>query len=423
MSLMSQSINLYNQLAKHKLFNKTINFNLKRIQLALSKLNHPERKLYNVIQVIGSDGKFSVLRALRFFIEENKQTVSTHVSPSITDIRERFWMGDRYLTHQEIKKTIKTIEKLKIPLTIYEVLTLVFIINASNKNTDYVIQEAGCLWKLDSNNVIDFPLMQIIVNINKQHLNFLKKKTLNEVINQKVGYLSNFTNIYVGKQKNSVLKKIKKKLKKNKSNIKFSNNWKLIKKKNNFFYKDKNIKLNLNTKYIHSKGLLENLCLAIQIALDLKIEKNIILKTIPKIYYRARIDYLKKGKLTNNLYNNEKILIDGCHSETSGKNLADYLKSLKKSVYGVWAMTKNKDPDKFIKQFNGVFKKIITIPIENEPASLSNKLLLKIAKKNNFKVESSRNIEEALKKISSKEKKIICIFGSLYLCGNILNKN
>ena len=86
-------------------------------------------------------------------------------------------------------------------------------------------------------------------------------------------------------------------------------------------------------------------------------------------------------------------------------------------------MTKNKDPDKFIKQFNGVFKKIITIPIENEPASLSNKLLLKIAKKNNFKVESSRNIEEALKKISSKEKKIICIFGSLYLCGNILNKN
>ena len=25
--------------------------------------------------------------------------------------------------------------------------------------------------------------------------------------------------------------------------------------------------------------------------------------------------------------------------------------------------------------------------------------------------------------VSSKEKKIICVFGSLYLCGNILNKN
>ena len=130
---MSKSINLYNQLANHKLFNKTVNFNLQRIKLALKKLNHPERKLSNVIQVIGSDGKFSVLRALRFFIEGNNQTVSTHVSPSLVDIRERFWMGNRYLSYSEIKSTIKLIEKLKIPLTIYEVLTLVFLINASKK--------------------------------------------------------------------------------------------------------------------------------------------------------------------------------------------------------------------------------------------------------------------------------------------------
>ena len=36
---MSQSINLYKQLANHKLFNKTINFDLKRIKLVLKKLN------------------------------------------------------------------------------------------------------------------------------------------------------------------------------------------------------------------------------------------------------------------------------------------------------------------------------------------------------------------------------------------------
>ena len=56
---MSQSINLYKQLANHKLFNKTINFDLKRIKLVLKKLNHPERKLNNVINFLGSSGKFS----------------------------------------------------------------------------------------------------------------------------------------------------------------------------------------------------------------------------------------------------------------------------------------------------------------------------------------------------------------------------
>ena len=59
----SQSISLYNLLAKKKLFTKTVNFDLKRIKLALTKLDNPEKKLKNVINVIGSDGKYSVLNA------------------------------------------------------------------------------------------------------------------------------------------------------------------------------------------------------------------------------------------------------------------------------------------------------------------------------------------------------------------------
>ena len=46
---MSQSTNLYNQLARNNLFSKSVNFDLKRIKLILKKLNHPERKLKNVI--------------------------------------------------------------------------------------------------------------------------------------------------------------------------------------------------------------------------------------------------------------------------------------------------------------------------------------------------------------------------------------
>ena len=101
---MSQSINLYNQLANHKLFNKSVNFGLKRIKLALRLLEHPEKKLKNVISVIGESGKFTTLFSLKSFIEANNQKVTTHVSPSIRDIKERFFMGDQYLNHQEIKK-------------------------------------------------------------------------------------------------------------------------------------------------------------------------------------------------------------------------------------------------------------------------------------------------------------------------------
>ena len=195
--LMSQSINLYNQLAKNKLFSKSVNFDLRRIKLVLTKLDNPERKLKNVINIIGSDGKYSLLTSLKYFIEANKQKVSAYISPSLKDIKERFWMGNNFLSHKEIKETIKIIEKQKINLTIFEVLTVIFILNAAKNDNEYNLIEAGALFAKDSTNVFDFPKVQAVVNINKQHLNFLKKKTLNEVILQKVGFLSNFTNIYI----------------------------------------------------------------------------------------------------------------------------------------------------------------------------------------------------------------------------------
>jgi dihydrofolate synthase/folylpolyglutamate synthase len=420
---MSQSINLYKQLANHKLFNKTINFDLKRIKLVLKKLNHPERKLHNVINVLGSSGKFSTLFSLKSFIEANKQTVTAYISPSLKDIKERFWIGNRYLTHQEIKQSIKIIEKLKVPLTIFEVLTVIYIINASKQAADYHLIEAGALFAKDSTNVFDFPLAQVVVNINKQHLNFLSKKTLDEVIYQKIGFLNNFTNIYVGKQKPNVLRKIKNILKNNKSNIIYPNSWKLIKKKNRYFYQDKKNKIKLNTKTIHSKGLLENLCHAIKIALNLKIDKKIIKKTIPKIFFEGRFQYLDKGKIKKKLKKHEKIMLDGAHAETDAKNLANYLRSIRLPKYGIWTMMKNKEPDIFIKQFKEIFKKIITIPIENEKGSMPAQELSRIALKNKFNVEKANTFNEALKKISSKEKKLIVCFGSLYNAGNILNKN
>ena len=420
---MSQSISLYKQLANHKLFSKTINFDLKRIKLVLKKLGHPEKKLNNVINFLGSSGKYTTLYSLKNFIEANNQTASSYISPSLRDIKERFWMGNRFLMHQEIRQSIKLIARLKVPLTIFEVLTVIYIIHASKQNTNYHLVEAGALFAKDSTNVFDFPLAQVIVNINKQHLNFLKRKTLEEVVYQKVAFLSNFTQIYVGKQTSNVLTRIKKNLKNNKSKINYPNTWKLIKKNNYYFYQDKKNKIKLNTQKIHSKGLLENLCHAIKIALDLKINRKIIEKTIPIISFEGRLQYLKNGKIKNKLHKNEQIMLDGAHAETDAKNLANYLRNIKLPKYAIWAMMKNKEPDLFIKQFKGILRKIITIPIENEKNCVSARDLEIIAKKNQFNVDKANNFNEAIMKITSKDKKLIICIGSLYNVGNILSKN
>ena len=118
----------------------------------------------------------------------------------------------------------------------------------------------------------------------------------------------------------------------------------------------------------------------------------------------------------------DKIIV-ATSKDKDNRPLLTYLKKIKIPKYGIWAMTKNKNPDLFIKQLKGVFKKIITMPINNEVNSVSAQELYKVATENKLNVEKSDNFAQALKKISSKEKKLIVCFGSLYNCGNILNKN
>ena len=53
------------------------------------------------------------------------------------------------------------------------------------RKNDYNLIEAGALFAKDSTNVFDFPLMQVVVNINKQHLNFVKKKICQKLLNKR----------------------------------------------------------------------------------------------------------------------------------------------------------------------------------------------------------------------------------------------
>jgi len=80
-------------------------------------------------------------------------------------------------------------------------------------------------------------------------------------------------------------------------------------------------------------------------------------------------------------------------------------------------------PEKFLKKFKNIFTKIITVTIPNEPNSLKANDLKKICIKNNYETETAKDIFQAVKKCSDKEKKTIVIMGSNYLIGHVLTKN
>ena len=411
----------YNQLQKK--YSRKITLGLSRIKKALKLLGNPEKNLKRPINILGSDGKYSCLRSLQYFIEANGQSTSTFVSPHLFNLRSRIWLKNRFISIREIKKYEQQISKLNVTLSLFEVLTLVYVLAASKRKIDYNILEAGLMFFGDSTRLFNKPLVQAVTNINLQHIEWISPKTINEICRQKVGYLSNQTNIYIGKQKPKTLKIIKGILKKNKSNITYPSKWRIIYKGHNIYYKDSKHKISIQSKYIHSKGLIDNLGLAIKIALGLRIKASIIEKTIPKIFFEGRLQYLKKGKLQKIIHKNERILLDGAHSNTSAKNLYDYLKTIKLPIYCIWGMQKNKFPYKFLSNFKGIFKKIITVKIPNEKNSCTANELKTIALKQKYNAETAQNFKKGLKKITSNKPKIICFMGSLYFIGSILKNN
>ena len=419
--MLSQSTNLFKNLQKR--YSRRINLDLGRIQKVLTSLAFPHLELENLINILGSDGKMSTLTSLKYFLEGHKKKITTFTSPHLYDVRHRFWLKNKYITLKEIKKYTKLIEATGLKLTLFELLTCVYVIAAKNqKNINYHLIEAGLLFKKDSTNLWTEPKAQIITNINFQHQDWVEPKTLKEICRQKLDSLSENTTIYIGKQHPKTLKIIRSILKNNKSKQIYASSFTVKKGKNYYLYQDLKYSIPIKTKNIYSEGLIDNLALAIKVALDFGVPKQTIIKTIPKIQFEGRVQYITKGKFKKLLNSNEKLLIDGCHSIASAKNLYNYLKTLKGPIYGIWGMQKNKLPNQFIKSFNKIFQKLITVTIPNEPNTLKAEKLKKIGKKY-IPTNAANNIQTALKQISSKKNKTIVIFGSLYLVGEVLSKN
>ena len=418
--MLQPSKKLYQKLQKQ--YSRRINLDLRRIKKVLKKLNNPQEQLENVINVIGSDGKNSVLTSLKYFLEADNKHVNTFTSPHLYDIRQRFYLGKKLISLNEIIKYKKIIEKTKQKLTLFELLTCIYILAATKTDPNsYNIIESGLLFKKDSTNLWSYPLAQVVTNINYQHQEWVHPKTITEICKQKVGYLSENTRIYTGKQNFKTNKIIKNILNKNPSEKINYGSWKIVNKDKKKYYKDKKYLIRLNSKYINSDGLWENVGLAIKIALDLGVNIKIIRRTISKIQFEGRVQFIK-GKLTKNL-KKTRIIVDGCHSDESTKNLARYLRRFKVPIYAIWGSLKNKNPDKLIKNFKKVFKGVVTIKIPNEPNAMTSFELSKIAIKNNIQSAQSKNFKDAFKKIPTNEKKIIVIFGSLYLVGYALSMN
>ena len=87
-----QAKEFYQKLQKK--FSRRINLDRSRIFLALEKFNiNPNKDLPGkVIQIIGSDGKNTIVQSLKSILMKNKKNITTFTSPAIISPLDRIFI-------------------------------------------------------------------------------------------------------------------------------------------------------------------------------------------------------------------------------------------------------------------------------------------------------------------------------------------
>ena len=242
---------------------KSVDLSLIRIKRLLKDLNNPEKKISNVIQVVGTNGKHSICSTLREIFETAGYTVNLNISPSLRKFNERYYFSGKYISDEDLYDLLIEVERINNDKSIsfHEIITAAWILHASRKEAEVNIMEAGALFRLDSSNVFQKNICSVVMPIGIDHLDFLKNGTIDEIVYEKCSHLLSDSKIFVSEQKNSVLEKIKKNIANN-SSKKFilGEDYKYKKDNNGFTYEDKLSKLNSITTAEEKRAFIDVLC-------------------------------------------------------------------------------------------------------------------------------------------------------------------
>ena len=410
-----------------KLHPKEIDLSLDRVKNLCKKLGNPQKDL-KYISVVGTNGKYSTIQALRAILKEANIKCNIYTSPHIQRINERFIFNDEEISDSDLSDLLVKVEEVNNgeEITYFEILTAAYFFHASKYRENINIIESGLFHRFDATNIIDKNILSIVTAIGLDHLDWLPKdeQTIEKIIFEKTSALLN-SKIVVAKQNSEDTQElIKQSLSSNEAKkIIFNDNFSYSINENEFIYfEDEFGGIKLPQPNLMGQFQIDNSATAVAAArnLNLNITDENIKSGITKIKSIARLQEIKSGKLKN-LCKNNQLFVDGSHNPLGAKVLNDYLQTLKCKKHIILGMMANKDHEEYISYFKNI-SSLTTIDIPNQPNSIKGKdLKNKLNKLPNLNYENS--VEDALKKISTDKDDLILITGSLYLAGEVLNLN
>lgn len=403
-----------------------IKLGLENTYKLLDSLNNPHNK-FKSIHIAGTNGKGSTSAFISSILMESGYSVGHYTSPHLVRFNERIKVNNIEITDEELSYYVKSLKNVIINLraTFFEATTSIAFKFFSDKNVDFAVIETGLGGRYDSTNVIN-PLVSVITNISFDHIQQLGNK-IESITFEKAGIIKKGVPLITAVEDTESIRVIERVANENSARVFNVNDiysfYDINILPDGLFFKVKN-----NTKYdlysplsgIHQ---IRNILCALQSikilrdkGFDKITDSSIILgikNVVKNTGLRCRIETYSRKPY---------IILDVAHNVQSIKCLIDTLNVFnKKNVYLIFGIMKDKDYSTIIKLLSNFSNNVYCVKPNTERALDSNEIC-RLFRENGLNAMDCGDIRNAIDKAltSIKDKEIILITGSHYVCGEAL---
>ncbi len=406
-----------------RLHPKVIDLTLDRVWRLLDLVGNPERRLPPVVHVAGTNGKGSVLAALRAMLEAQGLRVHVYTSPHLVRFHERIRLCGQLIDEADLVALLEECEAANgpDPITFFEVTTVAALLAFARMPADVLLLEVGLGGRLDATNVIDRPAVTVITPVSIDHTQYLGE-TLEAIALEKAGILKADVPAVVAPQDPRARAVIEERASAVGAPLFLAGrDWQ-------FSAQDGALLLD-GSRYpmpsLPGRHQLENAATALKVAEvlgeavpGLRLAERAKKEGLGRTSWPARLQRLGEGRLLEQLPRDWELWLDGGHNAAAGRALADQLDLWhERPVHLIYGLLNTKAVGDFLAPLVSRAASLQAIAIPGELNSLSAAEAAAAA----AGAVPRDNLEAALAalpKDGGPARVLVC--GSLYLAGRVL---
>lgn len=417
-----------------------IKLGLEAMQDFLAKVGRPEKSL-KCVHLAGTNGKGSVCASLSSVLGLSGYKVGVYTSPHLSCVRERFRIGDTYITEAKFAEIGSRICEVlgDDHITYFEFTTALGFLWFAESDVDLVLLETGMGGRLDATNVVT-PLISVITSISMDHEAYLGD-TLTAIASEKAGIIkknvpvvSSATHPEVAAVIKATSMRLEAPLysfaKEFDYDVNEDGTWVWI---GGDAFKGQHIGpiLSASPSLVQQEN--ESLAIATLLLLEdfgFSVDFPEIIAGISRVKWPGRMEYFTQeyvlpGQEAEAPSSSKKLtyILDGAHNVAGVNNLAETLEErfYGSKLIGVWGSMVDKDLTATLDRMLPLFSKVFITQPDSERSATPEHITSLLTDEQRAKTESFKAVADALAAAQkeAKEDDVIVIGGSLYLIGAV----